>query len=202
MIGVITGDIINSSKASSPLEYLTILKEEFNKIGPEPKYWEISKGDSFQLMTDPVLVIEKAILIKSRIKTIKDLDVKMALGIGEVSYIADRISESNGEAFVNSGRLFENSKQNLVVKSPWPEFDQNMNLMLKLALLFMNNWSQKSAEIIQLSLNNRELTQTELGEKIGLKQNLLSKLRKTAKYNEVLEIIKYYRNKLSHAINN
>ena len=129
MIAIITGDIINSRSEDVNL-WLPKLKEELNKIGKEPKYWEIYRGDSFQLQTTPMKALLIALNLKATIKQFKTLDVRMAIGIGTISYQVEKITESNGEAFINSGECFENlKKQTLAIKSPWPAFDETINLI-------------------------------------------------------------------------
>ena len=105
MKAVITGDIINSRKVASSL-WIQDLKAILNRYGNEPKDWEIYRGDSFQLVVDAVVALEIAFVIKATIKQHKALDVRMAIGVGSIDYIADKITESNGTAFVNSGECF------------------------------------------------------------------------------------------------
>src|SRR3546814_11309760 len=58
-----------------------------------------------------------AIGIKAIIKSIKQLDVRMAIGLGEISYVAKRVTESNGSAFVFSGEKFERLKKEKISRS-------------------------------------------------------------------------------------
>ncbi len=195
MTSIISGDIVNSRKAKQPEEWLNTIKEIFNAIGQEPKTWEIFKGDYFQLEVntiDDALFI--ALKIKAAIKKIKKLDVRMAIGIGQKEYNAPRISQANGEAFINSGELFEDLKKNtLAIKSPWPDFDDEMNLHLDLAALTMNNWTVNSAEVIALSLNMPNATQTELAKQLEISQGRVSERQKRAGYDEIIKMDNRYR---------
>ena len=67
MKAVITGDIINSRKVASAL-WMGDLKDILKDYGNEPKDWEIYRGDSFQLIINPVDALEIALLIKAAIK--------------------------------------------------------------------------------------------------------------------------------------
>src|SRR5690606_38384357 len=108
MIGVITGDIINSRKIADSGKWLSTLKAVLMTEGPTPKVWEITRGDSFQVeIAQPENVLRKALHIKALIKRMAGLDVRMAIGIGTKTYHAAKISEANGDAFVRSGRLFD-----------------------------------------------------------------------------------------------
>src|SRR5680860_726664 len=110
MIAIITGDIINSRNVDAQ-KWMPELKTVLNKYGSEPKTWEIYRGDSFQIETLPIDALKAAILIKSTIKQFKALDVRLAIGIGEKTYESEKITESNGSAFVYSGEAFEKLKK-------------------------------------------------------------------------------------------
>ena len=153
MIAVIKGDIIASRNLTNQEKWLTPLKALFNTWGNSPKQWELAWGDSFQLeIGNPEDALLKALEIKSLIKKVEPvnthkrsgaIDVRMAIGIGAKTYTGDRISESNGSAFINSGEKFEKLKKertNLAIQSPWNKFDEEVNLYLKLAGIIMDKW--------------------------------------------------------------
>ena len=195
MTSIITGDIIRSRRISEPEQWLIPLKALFDTVGEEPRAWQFFRGDSFQLeVRNPEKAFEFALKIKASVKCIDRLDVKLAIGIGSKNYDAPRITESNGEAFINSGELFDKmKKKNLAVKSPWEGFDREMNLYFDLALLTMDRWTQNSAEIVKISLDSPELTQRELGAKLGITQGRVSDRQKRAGFEEILKLAKRYR---------
>ena len=199
MICVITGDVINSTK-KAPQKWLNLLKKELNKIGKSPKVWEIYRGDSFQvLINKPEEALLAAIKIKAALKSLQNIDVRMALGLGSRTYNALRITESNGSAFIHSGEKFEmlkNEKQNLSIKSDWPDFDKEMNLFLKIILIPMDSWTINSAEAVKVAIENPGKSQEELGLMIGVKQNAVSNRLKRAYYGEVMEVNEMYKIKL------
>lgn len=199
MICVITGDIINSKKVN-PKNWLAQLKAELNRIGKSPKHWEVYRGDSFQVaLRNPLDALETAIKIKARIKSIKHINVRMAIGIGDQTYKAANITECNGSAFVNSGEKFEllkKERQNIAIKSMWPEFDKEINLYLKLSLIAMDNWTLNAAEIVKTALDNPNKSQEELGQVIKIKQNAISSRLKRAYYDEIVEVNNMYVSKL------
>ncbi|MFW5762292.1 MAG: sigma factor-like helix-turn-helix DNA-binding protein [Cyclobacteriaceae bacterium] len=195
MTSVITGDIIGSRKVDDPEAWMSPLKTLFKTQGPEPAVWQFFRGDSFQLEVknvEDVLMI--ALKIKAAVKCIKNLNIKIAIGIGSKNYDAPAITESNGEAFIYSGELFDRmKKKNLAIKTPWIEFDKQMNLYFDLAMLTMDRWTQNSAEIVKLSLNLPNLTQRELGEKLGITQGRVSDRQKRAGFEEMLKMEKRFR---------
>lgn len=195
MTGIITGDIVGSRGVKNPEQWLRPLKEYFGTLGEEPKVWQLFRGDSFQLeVSDVTHALEVALRIKALVKSIKELDVRMAIGIGKKSYDAPRITEANGEVFVFSGKLFEQmKKKTLAVKTPWEDVDEQINICLDLALLVMDKWSVSSAEVVQLTLAFPDATQTELAEKLDISQGRISDRQRRAGLEEILRMERYFR---------
>jgi hypothetical protein len=200
---VITGDVIHSQKVD-PTIWLDTLKKELNTIGSTPSTWEIYRGDSFQLeVSDPYKALNIAIKIKASLKCIKYIDVRMAIGIGDKTHSAVNITESNGSAFVFSGKKYEEiveEKQNLAVASESMKFNKEMNLFLKLVLIAWDKWSVKSAEAVRIGLENPNKTQKELGAILGIHQNAVSGRQKRAQYDVIKELIDIYQTKLKEVI--
>ena len=61
------------------------------------------------------MVFLTVLRIKATLKGIKNLDVRMAIGIGKREFTAFNITESNGEAFIHSGEKLESLKPDLAV---------------------------------------------------------------------------------------
>src|SRR5690606_27189643 len=124
---VITGDIIDSQK-TVPESWLKQLKEILSQYGKEKTDWEIYRGDSFQLILSKKESMEAVLLLKSAMKSI-GVDVRMAIGLGEIDYKSPKVSESNGSAFVNSGRKLESlKKETLGIQTPNEKFNQRYNV--------------------------------------------------------------------------
>ncbi|WP_298263344.1 transcriptional regulator [uncultured Lutibacter sp.] len=197
MTSVITGDIINSRNIK-PQYWMPILKSVLNNYGLEPLQWEIYRGDSFQLEVPPKKALLAAIYIKACIRSIEGLDVRLAIGIGEKSYISEKITASNGSVFINSGECFENLRKSiLAIKSPFPDFDIQMNLAFDLAQLTINRWTQKSAEIVKVSIENPNSTQKQMANMLHKTQSSVSKSLKIAGFDEIMKMERYYRNQIT-----
>ena len=85
MIVILTGDIINSRKATSK-KWMEDLKSIFQTIGKSPNDWEIYRGDEFQL---EIKKIEDALLIAFQIKAFffsLYIDVRMSLGFRDKTH--------------------------------------------------------------------------------------------------------------------
>lgn len=198
MTSIITGDIINSKKRSATV-WMDGLKRILDLYGSNPKGWEIFRGDEFQLeVSQPEDALRIALQIKAYLKTVK-LDARMSIGFGDKTYNADKISESNGTAFVRSGELFEQlkkQKNTLAINTGNADFDTEMNLMLRLGQTFMNNWLVQSAEFILTAMENPTLSQEEIGGKLNINQAAVSRRRKRAQFDLMLELESYYRQKM------
>ncbi len=127
----------------------------------------------------------------------------MAVGLGAVSFRATRITESQGIAFQYSGEQFDRLKKektNLLIRSPWPDWDEAMNLYLQLALTIMDNWSTGAAKLAHLMISRPELSQQELGQLIGIAQSSVSERLNRAHINEILKLEQYFRQKTMQLI--
>ncbi len=184
MTSIITGDIINSRKLPSG-KWLPDFKRTLDTFGKSPADWEIYRGDEFQLeIKSPEEALMAALKIKAHLKNI-GLDVRMSIGYGEKNHKAKRISESNGSAFIRSGEQFEllkKQKITLSLNTGNSDFDIEMNLMLRLGLSIMDNWLAQSAEFVLAATANNQLSQEELGQKLGINQAAVSRRRKRAHF--------------------
>lgn len=197
MISIITGDIIDSRQLKGQESWIAPLKTLFDELGPSPEKWDIYRGDNFQLEIDtPENALLFAIRIKALVKSLYNADVRMAIGIGTRDYHSDHITECNGEAFVHSGLKYESlkkEKQNMAIKSPWPDFDKQMNLYLRLSLIAMDSWSAAVAQYVAAVIANPGKSQLEIAQILGITQPSASDREKRAYWDEVSAVEKIYR---------
>lgn len=198
MEAIITGDLINSRQVE-PNEWMPALKIVLKKYGKEPKNWEIFRGDSFQLNTKPEDALMAAILIKVEIKQWKNLDVRIGIGLGEITYQAAKITESNGTAFLNSGECFEElKKQTLAIKTPNKDLNTTLNLMIELASLTIDRWTETAAKLIKIKIENPNVNQKDLANLLNkTAQGTISEGLKRGGYDEIQKLLNYYKLKIS-----
>lgn len=198
MTSVITGDIIDSRKQKSK-DWVEGLKRILSPFGETPSQWEVYRGDEFQIeVQNPEKALLTAILIKAHLRAVK-LDARMSIGFGNKTHNAERISESNGTAFIHSGELFETLKKQkvtLALRTGDLILDEKMNLMLQLALTFMDNWLAQSAEFVAIAIENPTLSQEELGQKLGINQAAVSRRQKRAQFDLVMNLDRYFRTQI------
>lgn len=203
LLSVITGDLIKSRQNDTKI-WTKKLKECLSYLVKDPKYWEIYRGDSFQIELKNIEESYLACLyIKASIKSIKGLDVRLAIGIGTKDYNGKTVSESNGEVFQFSGETLETLKklnQNLRIKTKDADLDEALNLYFKLALIAMDHWTVNSAEVVKLTLEHPKALQQELANTIGINQDAVSKRQKRAYLDEILALDIMYRKKIKQLI--
>ncbi len=199
MIAIITGDIINSQKSESEL-WLPQLKNLLGSWSSMPENWEIYRGDEFQLKCSVDEVFSKSMLIKSLIKSFENLDVRLAIGIGNEVFLSEKITESNGSAYVNSGRLLTEIKaqgKTLVIQTENDKVNRDLNILLKWASIDFDNWSTATAEIIHQLLRNSDFTQVDLAKTLSISQSSVSQRLKRANFDLIQETDQFFRKKIT-----
>ncbi|WP_426329636.1 SatD family protein [Pedobacter sp. R-06] len=201
MICIITGDIVGSRKIKD--SWLLSLKTALKIVSDQNSKWEIYRGDSFQVEVEPENAIRAAAYLKACIRVNKPADVRMGIGIGDIKNKRKKLSESSGDAFVNSGAAFDSLKQakvNLAIKTDSADFDEEINVLIKLSLISMDSWGVVAAEMVKLALENNNLLQSELAAISGRTQSSVSEALKRAHYTEIMEMDRLYRKKLNQMI--
>lgn len=197
MIAVITGDIVNS-RIKATGKWQPLLKKTLNQYGKEPKDWELYRGDSFQLRLLPAKALLAAMHIKACIRQLSKLDVRMGIGIGEEGYKAKKITASTGSAFIRSGECFDSlKKQTLAIATGDNKSDESLNLMLSLALLTMNNWSETVASVIIKIFENPDKSQLEIAQMMNKSQSSISEALKRGGFEEVKLMEQYYQKEIA-----
>lgn len=208
--GVITGDIIESSVIQ--IEYRDLLLESVRKIANElsviePVKIEFFRGDSFQMIINhPENAIKIAILLRAGLKShtpkeCKKLwDARLSLGVGTISYHANNIVVSDGEAFQYSGReLDEIGKRRLIVKTRWSDANEELQVSTAFADEVISSWSvSQSQATYQALLYNT--SQKEIAHKFKKSAQNISKLLSAAKVNLIQMYIERYHNLISNLI--
>lgn len=199
MIAVITGDIINSQQVETKV-WITKLKNLLGNWGSSPLAWEIYRGDEFQLKCNIDDVFWHFLSIKSLIKSQENLDVRIAIGIGEENFSSEKITESNGTAYVNSGRLLNDLKNDghtVAIKTLNEAVDRDLNILLKWSSKDFDNWTVATAEIIHEMIMNENITQEDLAKKFAISQSSVSQRLKRANYDLIIETNQYFKKKIS-----
>ncbi|MFZ4861869.1 hypothetical protein ACL9RF_06755 [Sphingobacterium sp. Mn56C] len=163
---VLTGDIVNSRGLHASL-WLPVLEQAIRQYSTN---FDIYRGDSFQVELAPQQSIWAMFYIRTCMRTIDQLDVRMGLGIGEVSFTEASVKLSNGEAYLNSGIAFDGlGKELMQVKSPWSTWDEPANIMLQLLTALGERWTINMAETVKVMIENPDFSQRELAQVLNRK---------------------------------
>lgn len=197
MIAILTGDIIGSTKNST--SWLELLQTSLKQFGNSPQDWEIYRGDEFQLAINPAKALLAAYCLKAALRSVK-LDVRISIGIGEVTTKSQKITQQNGSAFVRSGHLFESLKQKklvLAINSGDVDFDATMNLLLRFATSVIDGWLPQSAEYVLAKLKNPNISQHEMGAHLNISQAAVSRRHTRSQIDLLLDLQTLYTQKVN-----
>lgn len=201
IIAVITGDVIQSRKAPDKGIWLNRLKKLFEHFQHESRA-EIFRGDSFQWeLQKPEDALLAAFMLRARIRSEKALydnkvDLRMGIGIGELSYVSSSVAESDGEAYHFSGHQLDDlqkSGEKISLQTKWAKLNEEMEVSLQLANAIMDDWSRNSAEIATFIFMDKKYTQTALAEKLGISQPAITKRIGRAHMGAVLSLEERFR---------
>ena len=130
----------------------------------------------------------------------KPWDARLSLGVGTISYHADNIVLSDGEAFQYSGReLDEMGKRRLIVKTRWSDVNEELQVSTAFADEVISSWSvSQSQAVYQALLYN--ISQKDIAHKFQKSAQNISKLLNAAKMNLVQMYINRYHNLISNLI--
>jgi hypothetical protein len=201
-VAVITGDIVKSRfiKDGDIEKLINSLKETFDelneKILSNRASFQIFRGDSFQaIIPNPELALETAIIIRAKVRAFESrykekgskksnkpinyayTDVRTAIGIGDVRYFGDKISESQGEAFEKSGYLLDKLKkenERLGIISSWEKINNELNIESKLADAVISRWTANTSIAVFHYLLDKK-NQSELATILNISQPALHK---------------------------
>lgn len=197
---IITADIVNSSllRATELEEVLAAINA---LIHPYAKKHEFYRGDSFHtLLNAPEDGLELATLLRlcvrkmqpSRLK--KPLDIRIAIGLGEIDTPIKKLSTATGEAFVLSGRELDKLSQteqclSIVTKSN--SANEAFQILSEYSDLLLANISSTQAEVLYLLLNG--FTETLVAEQLRKTQPTINRIKKAGHYNALQANITHYR---------
>ena len=210
--GVITGDIIESTKLSDDenntliqgLNYIIDELEQNKTIRGE-----IFRGDSLQcLVHKPSQTLKIALLIKTYVKGIDSInkkqkneldklinkpifDIRLAIGIGEINSEKEKLSISQGEAFNLSGRLLDDmkNKQTIAIKTN-DKYKEELDTSFKLLDFIVSNATQNQCEVIYYKLKG--LTEIEISEKIGINQSAINQRSNSSGWSSINSLIQRF----------
>lgn len=196
---VITGDIINSTSIELAerekllkklIKFLRDLDNEFGVIS------ETFRGDSFQCLVDnPAISLKIALLQKTFILSLdkgKNYDARIAIGIGKVDKISEKLIISNGEAFVLSGQLLDSmkkSKLSLAIITKDSNNDELKTESILLDAIISKTTALQCKVINQKLLGNNEI---QIAEKLKISQSAVNQHSNSGNWNAIDAMVKRF----------
>lgn len=200
--GVITGDIVSSSLMTR--EWRDTLLYSLESISKELKIItvvriEFFRGDSFQLLVElPEKTLLVAVLLRARIISLTPPDSKfrwdarLAIGVGDVDFLKDRIVVSDGEAFRLSGRDLDRlKKKKLSLRTHWENINDEFRVSTAFADDVISRWTQNQAEVVYRSLLYNQ-TQKEIASCLEKSPQSVSQLLRHAKVHLIRVYLERY----------
>ena len=195
---IITADIVNYTKYTQNL--VGNLMDNFIKWTKktssfsEVKY-ELYRDDSFQCIipnlnqTLKVCLLNRAYFLRLS-KNQNGLDVRQAIGLGEVESLQKTLSRSDGQAFRFSGRSFDamDKKGNRIVfKSSFTEIDAELNTSLTLLEAILQGWTATQAEVFFHKLQGKK--EKEIAEQLNISQPAVNRHLKALSWSAIERLL-------------
>lgn len=196
---VITCDIVASTQLGKPA--LKKLVKEFELILAGRQY-EFYRGDSFQVYVKKpdealqvLLQLRTAALKIIAAATTPSSDVRAGIGIGPVKLPVKQLRTISDEAFVLSGRAFDNLKppQRLSIAAP-PSFDvanNGLQIVSEFVDYILLRMTVKQAAVVWELLANR--TQKEAARRLKKTQATINSHAQAAGWPQLEKILLHYR---------
>ncbi len=146
LYAVLTGDVIGSSRLPATLRkelqgWLKVLARDFAETHGEVVVGKLEafRGDSWQVcLTDVSLALRAAIFMRAGLKahpSRENVDTRVGIGVGTVEVLTkSKISESNGEAFIRSGRGLDALRGDLSLWLEWPDGPAQVEAINRMSL--------------------------------------------------------------------
>ncbi len=154
---VLTGDIVGSSKLERQdreklLGVMHKASQEIRAFWSDavPMDIDIFRGDSWQMLIEkPEHALEIAVYFRAYLKSTmqnRKLDSRIVIATGTVDFIGNRVSESDGQAFRDSGKALEKMPRGVYLRYI---SDQNqaslMDAAFRLLDAIIKGWTAKQA---------------------------------------------------------
>ncbi|MEO6229507.1 MAG: hypothetical protein ABIP10_05225 [Ferruginibacter sp.] len=196
---VLTGDIVNSTRLSAAKEkkLLNILQRLLN-----PYQFEFYRGDSFQVyIKQPKEALQVALLCRSAAISITQSeqlivsDVRLSIGIGEVNTRVVSLGAAKGEAFVLSGRAFDEiakTDTRLAIAIRHPLANEGLQVIADYINAIFKVMTGKQAAVILELLKG--LSQQEVADKLKKSKSTIHQHVNAGRWPEIEKLTKQYEN--------
>ena len=196
---VLTGDIVNSTRLKKVTEkkLLKMLTAALAKY-----QFEFYRGDSFQVyVKNPVEALQTALLCRtaamsvSKNETINLSDVRLSIGIGAVTMQVKTLGTAKGEAFILSGRAFDEmtgKDTRLVIATANSLANAGLQIIADYLNAVLKVMTGKQAEVIFELLQGK--TQQEVAKLLKKSKSTVHQHVTAGRWSEIEKLLRQYEN--------
>lgn len=200
---VLTGDIVNSTRLKKATEkkLLKILETALASYK-----FEFYRGDSFQVyVKKPIEALKTALLCRtaaisvSKNEEINLSDVRISIGIGAVTMQVKTLGAAKGEAFILSGRAFDElagTDTRLTIATGNSLANAGLQIIADYLNAILKVMTGKQAEVIFELLKNQ--TQQEVAELLKKSKSTVHQHVIAGRWNEIEKLLQQYENIINH----
>jgi hypothetical protein len=194
---VLTGDITNSTKLKPVIEK-KLLKDLYEILATFK--FEFYRGDSFQAyINNPEESLRVALLCRAAAISKTDandqipVDIRISIGIGTIATPLRTLGSAKGEAFVLSGRTFDEMHKNaskLSIRTNHKIINTGLQILTEYTNAIFKEITSKQAEVVFLLLQKE--TQQLAAEKLQKSKSTISQIARAARWSELESILKNF----------
>lgn len=188
---VITADIVNSTVPGTAMgkklvrQLSAVLKDHT---------FEFYRGDSFQVYArDPAAALKLSFELRTTARKLSGIyDVRISIGIGKVTGTVQALRTANSEAFILSGRMFDQLKdtQYLWIQSAEEKANIAFRVIARFSDYLLKGLTPKQAEVVLELLKGQ--TQAGISRKLKKKQSTINKHAHSAGWPEIEQLLYEY----------
>jgi hypothetical protein len=200
---VLTGDIVNSTKLllTQEARLIKVLGEVLGNFRGKRRLHEFYRGDSLQIyLDDPADALRMALVCRALAIAVTGneetevvSDIRISIGIGEVKLPIHQLGIAKGDAFILSGRRFDElqqSEQRLAIGCGVPLADIGFQVMADYVDSIFKGMTAKQARVIQELLQGT--TQQQLAVTLNKSKSTISQLANTGRWAEIEKLLLQY----------
>ncbi len=189
---VITADIVNSTVAGAGMGKKLIRKLDVVLENYKTEYY---RGDSFQVyIQHPPDALSLVYQLRTTARKLSEIyDIRISIGIGQVTGRERDLRTAGSEAFILSGRLFDQLKdtQYLGIQSAYETANIALGVIAQFSDYLLKKFTSKQAEVILELLKGQ--TQATIAKKLKKQQSTIHKHIHSAGWPEMEKLLYEYR---------
>ena len=196
-VAVITADIVNSTRLKKAEE--KILLSDLSSILGSYKF-EFYRGDSLQAyIPDPKQALKVVLQARAAAKRLSSgfsspfADIRASIGIGNITTPVRDLKTAKGEAFLISGRAFDEmskSGKRLKIQSANDAINLGLKIIANYAdSLFAHLTSKQAAVVFELLMDHNQI---ETAKRLKKSQPTINKHAQAARWIEINNLIEDY----------